>query len=98
MDDYEGENRTYCAMGLRDVTDPKTFPCIRRAKLLSRREGLPLDSHLVEAFYDCCKSKATANQGRSDADKALNILVNEQNAMIRSDFPESWMFFNITTG
>ncbi|XP_071801374.1 complement C3-like [Asterias amurensis] len=98
LDDYEGDRRTYCTMGLRDVTDPKTFPCFRRAKLLSRREGLPLDSPLVEAFYDCCKSKATANQGRSDADKALNILVDEQNAMIRSDFPESWMFFNITTG
>ncbi|XP_071802059.1 complement C3-like isoform X1 [Asterias amurensis] len=98
LDNYEGDRRTYCAMGLREVTDPQSFPCIRRAKMLARREGLRLDSPLVEAFYDCCKSKATANQGRSDGDEALDLAVNEQDAMIRSDFPESWMFFNLETG
>ena len=98
MNEYQGELRKYCQRGLRDVTDPIKFTCTRRAKLLARKENKILTSPQIETFYDCCKRKEQALRGRTDTDDGGTDPVEVDNAVVRTDFPESWMFFDVETG
>ncbi|XP_033643191.1 complement C3-like [Asterias rubens] len=98
LNEYQGELRKYCQRGLRDVTDPIKFTCTRRAKLLARKENKILTSPQIETFYDCCKRKEQALRGRTDTDDGGTDPVEVDNAVVRTDFPESWMFFDVETG
>ena len=85
-------------MGLRDVTNPDAFPCSRRAKLLAKRKHLNMRSSKMEAFYDCCKEKEGLSRGRGGFGDDDDVTVNLETAVVRSNFPESWMFIEEDTG
>ncbi len=99
LNNYQGELRRYCKQGLRDVTDPEKFTCFKRAKVLVRTRNLIISSPQVTTFYDCCKRKADAKRGRTtDSNDGAIEPVEIDNAIVRTNFPESWMFFDVETG
>ncbi|XP_022103653.1 complement C3-like [Acanthaster planci] len=91
---YDGVEREYCQKGLRNLPESHKLTCAQRAKLMAARKGLNGASPEITAFYECCTELESVSRGRADARDGK---VNLEKIFVRWDFPESWLFDNVTT-
>ncbi|XP_038046850.1 complement C3-like isoform X2 [Patiria miniata] len=95
LSNYEGVNREYCEKGMRELSGSVQLTCAQRAKLMAGRKGLQVDSPEIRAFFDCCSVlESSSDRGRVDAGAGG---VNLEDILVRSNFPESWLFDNVIT-
>nr|XP_006813172.1 PREDICTED: C3 and PZP-like alpha-2-macroglobulin domain-containing protein 8-like [Saccoglossus kowalevskii] len=105
-EEYTGVLRNYCEEGqIRTRTAPLSgidvdIYCEEQAVEGIFEEVLPLQDPRVIAFIDCCVNAlliATDNRGRLGVFEdgwtdAENIIEDESELQVRSDFPETWIF------
>ncbi|XP_037546421.1 complement C3-like [Nematolebias whitei] len=92
--DYENLQKECCLDGMKDI--PMSYTCERRSEYIA--EGLACK----EAFLRCCKTIQKYNAERREdvlllaRSKKDNLYTGSDYVHIRSNFPESWLWSDIT--
>ncbi|XP_038046262.1 complement C3-like [Patiria miniata] len=97
LNQYLAPLRRYCQKGMRKLKDPDSMNCAQRAKHFARRNRLDLESPEMDAFFECCKAMTEADRGGRTGVVGGSDPVNLESVLVRSNFPESWLFDEVDT-
>ncbi|XP_022108952.1 complement C3-like [Acanthaster planci] len=92
------DDRHYCEKGLRQLKNPNSMTCAQRTKRFAKRNGLALTSREIRVFLGCCEELDRVARGRfTGPGPGGSSQVDLENVVVRTNFPESWMFEQVDT-
>ena len=84
---------------MRKLKSKDNMSCATRAKHLAKRKGKRQNDTEIVAFFECCKKWNEAQRGRGVGSGEQDTSpLNLEDVLVRSNFPESWMFIELETG